>query len=84
MNNGLLPVVVSDGFLKKCFDVIGKEPQTEITVDLENQQVKLPGGETEHFEINAYKKTCLINGYDDIDYFLSLRKEIEEFEKAIS
>ena len=49
-------------------------------VNLEKQTITLPDGSSEKFEINAYKKTCMINGYDDIDYLLSLRKEIEEFE----
>jgi len=79
LNNGLLPVVVSDAFLKKLFDAIEKNPQTEITIDLQNQTVSF-GNESEKFEINAYKKECLMNGYDDIDYLLSLNKEIKEYD----
>lgn len=79
LNNGLLPVVVSDSYLKKLFDAIQQNPKTEIVVDLTNQSVSLNGQE-EHFEINRYKKTCMINGYDDIDYLLSLNKEIREFD----
>jgi len=79
LNNGLLPVVVSDSYLKKLFDAIQQNPKTEIVVDLTNQSVNLNGQE-EHFEINRYKKTCMINGYDDIDYLLSLNKEIREFD----
>lgn len=81
LNNGLLPVVVSDSYLKKLFDAIQQNPKTEIVVDLTNQSVSLNGQE-EHFEINRYKKTCMINGYDDIDYLLSLNKEIREFDAA--
>ena len=75
-----LPVQVSDDFLKKVFALIQKNPSTQITVDLTNQKVVLEDGSTESFEINAYKKTCLTNGYDDIDYLLSLRDEIKHFE----
>lgn len=81
LNNGLLPVVVSDSFLKKIFDAIEQNPKTEIEVDLTQQVVNLNGQE-ENFEINLYKKTCMINGYDDIDYLLSLTKEIREFDVA--
>ena len=80
LNNALLPVQVSDDFLKKIFALIQKNPSTQITVDLSNQKVVLEDGSTESFEINAYKKTCLTNGYDDIDYLLSLRDEIKHFE----
>ena len=80
LNNALLPVQVSDDFLKKIFAAIQKNPSTEITVDLSQQKVTLEDGSTEAFEINAYKKACLINGYDDIDYLLSLRDEIKHFE----
>ncbi|HEY5919559.1 MAG TPA: 3-isopropylmalate dehydratase small subunit [Chryseolinea sp.] len=80
LNNALLPVQVSDDFLKKIFALIQKSPSTQITVDLSNQKVVLEDGSTESFEINAYKKTCLTNGYDDIDYLLSLRDEIKHFE----
>lgn len=80
LNNGLLPVVVSDSFLQKVLARIHKNPAEAITVDLENQQVKLLDGSVEKFEINAYKKTCLMCGYDDIDYLLSLNEEIREFD----
>lgn len=81
LNNGLLPVVVSDSYLKKLFEAIQQNPKTEITVDLNKQVVNL-NGEEESFEINLYKKTCMINGYDDIDYLLSLNNEIREFDLA--
>jgi 3-isopropylmalate/(R)-2-methylmalate dehydratase small subunit len=80
LNNALLPVQVSDAFLKKIFAAIDKDPKTAITVDLSNQKIVLEDGSSESFEINPYKKTCLMNGYDDIDYLLSLRDEIKHFE----
>lgn len=82
LNNALLPVQVTDGFLKKIFEAIEKNPATPITVDLQNQKVTLEDGSSESFDINQYKKTCLTNGYDDIDYLLSMRNEIKHFELA--
>lgn len=85
LNNSLLPLQVSDSFLKNLFDSIQKNPKTEVEVDLENQTVtNLGTGEKETFEINAYKKTCMINGYDDIDYLISQKPQIEHFEKVRS
>ena len=82
LNNGLLPVQVSEGFLSKLFQAIESDPSTSIKVDLENQEITVASiGEKESFEINPYKKECLINGYDDIDYLLSLKDKIEEFEQ---
>jgi 3-isopropylmalate/(R)-2-methylmalate dehydratase small subunit len=83
LNNAVLPVVVSDEFLKNLLDTIQKNPQTAVTVDLLNQEISFDG-HRQKFEINAYKKECLINGYDDIDYLLSLNKEIREFDLAHS
>lgn len=80
LNNALLPVQVSDGFLKKIFDTIQNNAKTIITVDLEQQKVVLEDGSSESFDINPYKKTCMTNGYDDIDYLLNLRNEIKQFE----
>ncbi|HEU5145122.1 MAG TPA: 3-isopropylmalate dehydratase small subunit [Chryseosolibacter sp.] len=80
LNNALLPVQVSDNFLKKILDTIQKNPSSIVTVDLPQQKVILEDGSSEDFEINAYKKTCLINGYDDIDYLLNLRDDIKQFE----
>jgi len=80
LNNATLPVQVTDTFLKKIFALIEKNPKTIITVDLQAQTVTLEDGSFESFDINAYKKTCLTNGYDDIDYLLSLRNEIKHFE----
>ena len=81
LNNGLLPVQVSPEFLENLFLEIEKDACTLIRVDLENQEiVLLKTAESERFEINPYKKNCLINGYDDIDYLLSLKDKIEAFE----
>ena len=79
LNNGLLPVQVSESFLQKIF----LQPNgTTITINLEQQTITIDSiKEQESFEINHYKKTCLLNGYDDIDYLLSIRKDIEVFEK---
>lgn len=81
LNNGLLPVVVADPILKTILKNIRENPSAQITVDLENQTIKMDGV-LEKFEINAYKKACLINGHDDIDYLLSLQKEITAFDLA--
>jgi len=91
LNNFLLPVTVSESFLQQIFATVEKDPATEIEVNLEKQTIKLLesfeaspiGGGLEGadaFDINSYKKTCLLNGYDDIDYLLNSKKEIEEFE----
>jgi len=79
LNNFLLPVTVSESFLQKAIAAVEKNPSTEVEVNLENQTIRV-AGETENFEINSYKKTCLLNGYDDIDYLLNSKREIEEFE----
>lgn len=81
LNNFILPVQVSDDFLDNIFKAIEADPNAQLEVDLDNQFIKIVGsGEKESFDINQYKKTCLLNGYDDIDYLLSLRKEIEQYE----
>jgi 3-isopropylmalate/(R)-2-methylmalate dehydratase small subunit len=78
LNNGVLPVTVSDAFLQEIF-VQG--PNDTLSVDLATQTITIDAtGAIEKFEINAYKKTCLLNGYDDIDYLLSMREEIAAFE----
>lgn len=82
LNNGLLPVQVSDDFLRNIFAEVAKDPTTELEVDLEKQTITLlTTGQQESFEINPYKKACLINGYDDIDYILSQKELIEAFEE---
>ena len=80
LNNALLPIQVSDGFLKQIFAGVEKNPAMTITVNLADQIVELQDGSSEAFDINPYKKTCLMNGYDDIDYLISLRDEIKHFE----
>ncbi|SKA40321.1 3-isopropylmalate dehydratase, small subunit [Chitinophaga eiseniae] len=81
LNNFILPVQVSETFLDKVFQAIEADPEAKIEVDLENQLIRIvASGEQESFDINAYKKTCLLNGYDDIDYLLSLRQDIEKYE----
>lgn len=81
LNNKLLPVQVSEKFLQKLFDAIEKDPKAKIEVNLEKQTITLlTTGEQEEFEISAYKKECLINGYDDIDYLLNIKDKIIAFE----
>jgi len=81
LNNGLLPVVVSPEFLQKIFDKIEKNPETKFEVDIEKQKFTiLSTGESTTFEINNYKKHCLENGLDDIDYLINMKKSIEQFE----
>ncbi len=83
LNNGILPVQVSDEFLNQVFDKVDSENKQEVEVDLENQKVSISGTDIEEsFEVNAYKKTCLMNAYDDIDYLLSIGGEIEHFEES--
>ncbi len=80
LNNGVLPVQVSDEFLQKIFC---QDNFATLTVDLKNQKIIIDNtGEKETFEINSYKKNCLLNGYDDIDYLVSIKEDIEEFEKG--
>ena len=79
LNNGVLPVQVSDQFLQKIFQ---RGNQATLTVDLAKQTVIIDEtGETENFDINNYKKTCLLNGYDDIDFLLSIKENIAAFEE---
>ena len=81
LNNFVLPVVVSEGFLAELFDSIFKNPKTEVEVNLPEQTITNKAtGKSEHFEINAYKKDCLINGLDDIDYLLANKAKIEAYE----
>ena len=83
LNNGLLPVQVSDKFLASIFKAIEKDPATLLKVDLVNQEIQLlSSGESESFQINPYKKECLLNGYDDIDYLLNIKEKIAQFEQT--
>lgn len=82
LNNGVLPVVVSSTFLAEIFTSVNADAKTTLTVDLENQTITNNAtGNSETFAINAYKKECLLNGLDDIDYLLSKRDLIEAFEQ---
>src|SRR5687767_437870 len=100
LNNGVLPVTVSEDFLHKIFQASEKNPSAQLKIDLEKQTIELlespeassfgrglsASGQTpveeEAFDINNYKKTCLLNGYSDIDYLLSIKQDIEAFEKT--
>ena len=81
LNNGLLPVVVSDKMLADIFVSIESDPNTELLIDLPAQTIEIAGTDSkEQFEIAPYKKECLMNGYDDVDFLVSIRQEIESFE----
>ena len=81
LNNGLLPVQVSDSFLSVLLEKISLNPEEEIIVDLDKQEIKLLStGESHDFEINPYKKQCLQNGYDDIDYLVSILDKVADYE----
>ena len=83
LNNFLLPVQVSDAFLQQLLDTIQAHPDAHIAINLEKQTIENTlTGATETFDISPYKKTCLLNGYDDLDYLLSIRPEVEVFEKT--
>jgi len=83
LNNGLLPVQVSEGFLQNIFKEAEKDPEVKLKVDLKNQEITILNlGLKESFEINTYKKKCLLNGYDDIDFLLNIKDKIELFEKS--
>lgn len=88
LNNGLLPIQVTPDFLKKVLDTVQANPETKITIDLENQVVETAGVHAEQgrstkaeFDIDPYKKVCMMNGYDDIDFLVSKKDTIEAFEK---
>lgn len=82
LNNGLLPVTVSSGFLHEIFDTVKNNPNAQFEISLENQTIiNIETGKSESFEINAYKKHCLMEGLDDIDFLIGLQDEIDKFEK---
>jgi len=82
LNNGLLPVTVSETFLQAIF---AEPASSTLTIDLSAQTITInTTGQQESFEINSYKKTCLLNGYDDIDYLINMKQEIETFEKELA
>lgn len=81
LNNFVLPVVVSEAFLAQLLADIQTNPKTEVTVDLPNQTITNEAtGESEHFDINGYKKYCLMNALDDIDFLLKNKEKIEAYE----
>jgi len=81
LNNGLLPVQVSDDFLALLLEKVASDPEEKIIVNLEDQEIKLLStGDSEQFDINPYKKQCLQNGYDDIDYLLSILDKVDRYE----
>jgi 3-isopropylmalate/(R)-2-methylmalate dehydratase small subunit len=82
LNNGVLPVQVSDQFLQKIFQ---QDNTSVLNINLDKQTITIVStGEQESFEINSYKKTCLLNGYDDIDFLINMKAEIEEFENSVN
>ena len=82
LNNGILPVVISPEMLQEAFKSVAENPLTEFRIDLEKQEFTImPAGITESFDINPYKKHCLLNGLDDIDFLVSLKSEIDQFEQ---
>lgn len=82
LNNGLLPVVVSEQMLSAIFRAVEADPKAELLIDLPAQTLELVGSDfKESFEIAPYKKECLMNGYDDVDFLVSIRSEIEAFEQ---
>jgi len=82
LNNGVLPVVVSEGFLAEIFAAVNANPKATLTVNLEEQTItNNVNGAVESFQINAYKKNCMLNGFDDIDFLLSNKDKIENWEK---
>jgi 3-isopropylmalate/(R)-2-methylmalate dehydratase small subunit len=83
LNNGLLPVQVTENYLTNLLETISADPATQLKIDLVDQEITLlPTGAAESFEINPYKKECLLNGYDDIDYLMSIRDKIAQFEAS--
>ena len=84
LNNGLLPIQVSPAFLKLIFDAIGQNKENTLTVDLQSQCIQIDHTADQYnFEISSYKKTCLLNGYDDIDFLISIKDKIRQYEKNV-
>lgn len=83
LNNGLLPILVSANFLKSILSKVEENPKTNLVVDLEKQTISIENSNLiEPFEIDGYKKICMINGYDDIDFLINSKDKIEAFEKG--
>lgn len=83
LNNSLLPVQVSPDFLALLFNKIKESPTLEVTVNLSEQFISIGGSDKEHFEIDAYKKKCMLNGFDDIEYLMSIKDKIVQFEDSL-
>jgi 3-isopropylmalate/(R)-2-methylmalate dehydratase small subunit len=83
LNNSLLPVQVTPDFLKLLFEAVNEDHKTKIVIDVESQIISVPSKKiSETFDINPYKKICVMNGYDDVDYVVNMQKAIETFEKT--
>ena len=83
LNNGLLPILVSPEYLNVLLQSIQVQPKSILVIDLERQEISIKNTHrVEHFEIDSYKKICLINGFDDMDFLLSKKEEIEAFEAS--
>lgn len=83
LNNFVLPVVVSEDFLAEIFNTIGQDPKAELRIDLPEQKItNLATGRSESFDISPYKKHCLLNGLDDIDFLMTKKADIEAYEKG--
>lgn len=81
LNNGILPIEVTDDQLHEIFSILESNPKAKFTVNLEKQSLTIADNFNTNFEIDNFKKTCLINGYDDLDYLLSLKEDISKFEE---
>ena len=82
LNNGLLPVIVSEKMLASIFATAESDPAMQLFINLNEETIEIDGTDIkEHFEISPYKKECIMNGYDDVDFLVSIRQQIESFEK---
>lgn len=82
LKNGLLPIIVSPGTHHRLFEMVNEDPGTEVTIDLESNQLRLPDGTAEEFPIDSFARKCILQGVDQLGYLLSFREKIEEFERS--
>jgi 3-isopropylmalate/(R)-2-methylmalate dehydratase small subunit len=82
LKNGLLPVVVSSDLHHRLFELVHEDPGTEVMIDLETNQIRLPDGSAEEFPIDSFSRKCILQGVDQLGYLLSFRERIEEFERT--